>query len=70
MTPLYKMLTKDNLNGINVNDLQRRLQQFAQNLKVDPKEYIQRMMASGQLSQEQYNSAEQKARQIMRMLNG
>lgn len=42
--------------------------QFAQTFKGDPKQQIQQMLNSGQITQEQYNQAVQKAQELQRML--
>ncbi len=55
------------LNGFNANDFMKQLNE----LKAkggDPNQIIQSMLNSGKITQMQYNSAVQRAQQIMRML--
>ncbi len=47
--------------GNNLFDLMRRFQQFRQSFQGDPRQQIQQMMNSGQITQEQYNRAVQMA---------
>lgn len=54
----------------NANGFMQQLQQLRQNFKGDPNQYIQQMLNSGRISQQQYNAAVQQAQNIMRMLNG
>lgn len=42
--------------------------QFQQNFKGDPKQQIQQMLNSGQITQAQYDQAVQTARQLQQML--
>lgn len=42
--------------------------QFAQSYQGDPKQQIQNMLNSGQITQEQYNQAVQTAQQLQTML--
>ena len=46
----------------------QRFNQFRQNFSGNPQQQIQRMLNSGQITQEQYNRAVQQAQNIMRML--
>ena len=52
-----------------MNIIQQFLQ-FKNNYKGNPQEQIQMMLNSGQITQEQYNEAVQKARQFQQMLSG
>lgn len=46
----------------------QRFNQFRQNFSGNPQQQIQRMLNSGQITQDQYNRAVQQAQNIMRML--
>lgn len=48
----------------------QQFQQFRNNFKGDPRQQIQQMLNSGQISQTQYNQAVQMAQQFQRVLNG
>ncbi len=50
------------------NNFMQRFNQFRQNFSGNPQQQIQRMLNSGQITQEQYNRAVQQAQNIMRML--
>ena len=52
----------------NMNDLMQQFLQFRKNFKGDPREQVQQMLNSGQVSQEQYNQAVQMANQIKSLL--
>lgn len=41
--------------------------QFRQNLKGDPKQQVQQLLQSGQMSQQQFNELQQKATQFQNM---
>ena len=51
-----------------VNPLMQRLQQFMQTFRGDPRQQVQQLLNSGRVSQEQFNSAVQTARQMQQML--
>lgn len=55
------------MGGSNPGLLQQ-LQKFRQSIPGDPKQIIQRMLDSGQITQAQYNSAAQKAGELARIL--
>ena len=46
----------------------QRFMQFKQSFNGDPRQQIQQMLNSGQISQQQYNNAVQVAQQIQQML--
>ena len=54
--------------GNQQNNFLQRFNQFRQNFSGDPQQQIQRMLNSGQITQDQYNRAVQQAQNIMRML--
>lgn len=45
-------------------------QQFKANFKGDPQQEVQRLLNSGQMSQQQYNQLQQMANQMSRMMSG
>lgn len=45
-------------------------QQFKANFKGDPQQEVQRLLNSGQMSQQQYNQLQQMANQMSRMMQG
>lgn len=54
--------------GNQQNNFLQRFNQFRQNFSGNPQQQIQRMLNSGQITQNQYNRAVQQAQNIMRML--
>lgn len=58
--PLYQMMSN--------NNLARQFQQFKNTFKGDPKEKVQQMLNSGQITQEQVNRAVQMAEQFKTIL--
>lgn len=68
--PLYEsMMQKQQNNGPFgfINNLRTQIQQL-KSTGIDPNQKIQEMLNSGQVSQEQYNSAVQKAQQLQQLL--
>lgn len=61
---LYNMMNKGN----GQNDFMQRFNQFRQAFNGNPQQQIQQMLNSGQISQQQYNQAVQRAQAIMKML--
>ena len=45
-------------------------QQFKANFQGDPQQEVQRLLNSGQMSQQQYNELQQRAMQLSRMMSG
>ena len=63
--PLYNSIgTTQNLGA-----LTQRINQLKKTFSGNPMDQIQRMMNSGQVTQEQYNRAVQQAQEIMRAMN-
>lgn len=52
------------------NNIIQKFMQFKNSYNGDPKQQIQQMLNSGQLTQEQYNQAVEKANQLQMLLNG
>jgi len=71
--PLFNMLGGNNvqLPGSlgNMQNLMSKLNQFRQTFHGDPKQQVQQLLNSGQMSQNQYNQLSQMATQIQNMLN-
>ena len=63
MNDLYKEMGPQNP----YQNMMQQFQQFKQNFKGDPQERIQQMLNSGQITQQQYNAAVQKANMIKSM---
>ena len=51
-----------------MNNIVQQFMQFAQTFNGDPKQQVQQMLNSGQISQEQYNQAVQTAQRLQQML--
>ena len=54
----------------NVPPIIRQFQQFRNSFRGDPRQRIQQMLNSGQITQQQYNNAVQMARQLQNILKG
>lgn len=65
MNPLFQMMMNKQTQG---NDLLSRFRQFQQTFKGDPRQQVEQMLRSGQVSQEQYNRAVQMANQFKSMM--
>lgn len=63
MNDLYKQMGPQNP----YQNMMQQIQQFRQNFKGNPQERIQQMLNSGQITQQQYNAAVQKANMIKSM---
>lgn len=61
--PLY-----DQFGQVNNDNIMNRFKQFQQTFKGDPRQMIQNMLNSGQITQEQLNNAMNKANQLMRFI--
>lgn len=53
-----------------MGQLMQRFNQFRQSLQGDPRQQVQQMLNSGQVTQDQYNRAVQMAQQLQKMLGG
>lgn len=62
MNPLFEQMTG--------NGLLQRFQQFRQGFHGNAQQQVQQMLQSGQITQQQYNDAVQKAQQLQRILYG
>lgn len=61
--PLFNMF-----NNQGNNDIISAINQFKANFKGDPKQKVQELLNSGQMSQAQFNQLSQEANRIMQML--
>lgn len=66
---LYNLMRPQNNFGPTGNIIQQ-FQQFRKMFNGDPREQVQQMLNSGQVTQEQYNRAVQMANQLANILNG
>ena len=53
-----------------ITDFIQRFNQFRQTCQSNPQQYIQNMLNSGQITQQDYNNAVNTANQLFRMMNG
>ena len=54
-------------NQMNQNQLFRSVEQLKNQLGGDPNKYIQQMLNSGRITQDQYNQAVQRAQELKKM---
>ena len=66
--PIFQQMGGQQMPGM--NQLMQRFNRFRQSLQGDPRQQIQQMLNSGQVSQQQYNQAVQIAQQLQRLLGG
>ena len=67
MNQLYQMLMQ-NSPAYNALGLLQQFSQFRSNFRGNAQEQIQQMLQSGQITQDQYNMAVQKAQQLSQFL--
>lgn len=66
---LYNTLGGNTSNQFgNIPNFVQRLNQFSQTIQGDPKQQVQQLLNSGQMSQQQYNQLSQMATQIQKMM--
>ena len=65
--PLFNLLNNQMPMG-NMARMINQFNQFRNNFKGDPKQVVQQMLNSGQISQEQFNQVSQMATQFQKML--
>lgn len=61
MNPLAGMFNRPNPRMNNAVNLMQQFQQFKQNFQGDPKQTVMNMLATGQMSQQQFNQLSQMA---------
>lgn len=55
MNPLFNMFGQNNQNGMFPFSMIQKFNQFRQTFQGDPKQQVQKLLDSGQMSQEQFN---------------
>lgn len=68
--PLFNMLNGGNMLGQfgNMATMMQQFNQFKNNFNGDPKQIVQQMLNSGQISQQQFNQVAQMATQFQKMM--
>ncbi len=66
--PLYQALGGYQ-NAGNTNEMIRAFEEFRRNFRGDPKQTVQNLLNSGQLTQAQFNQLAQEANQLFRIFN-
>ena len=67
---LFNLLGNNSASSpfINMQQMMGKLNQFRQSFQGDPKQQVQQLLNSGQMTQDQYNRLSQMATQIQNML--
>ena len=70
--PLFNQMGGNQMPGPmgQFQQMMSAFQQFKANFKGDPQQEVQRLLNSGQMSQQQYNQLTQMAQQMSRMMSG
>ena len=70
--PLFDQMGGNQMPGPmgQMQQMMNAFQQFKANFKGDPQQEVQRLLNSGQMSQQQYNQLPQTAQQMSRMMSG
>lgn len=73
--PLFNALGGNNMQNMpgpfgNMQNMMNAFQNFRRQFSGDPKQVVQIMLSSGQISQAQFNQAQQMAKQVMNMMGG
>lgn len=68
MANLFQALGANANNLGNMQNLVKQFQQFKQTFRGNPQQQVQQMLASGKISQEQYNNAVEMAKQLQSLL--
>lgn len=70
--PLFNQIGGNQMPGPmgQFQQMMSAFQQFKANFKGDPQQEVQRLLNSGQMSQQQYNQLTQMAQQMTRMMSG
>ena len=70
--PLFNQMGGNQMSGPmgQFQQMMNAFQQFKANFKGDPQQEVQRLLNSGQMSQQQYNQLTQMAQQMSRMMQG
>lgn len=67
-SPLFAALGGGNMTGGGPFRMIQQFIQFANGFKGDPKQEVQKLLSSGQMSQEQLNALQQQATQFQQLL--
>lgn len=69
--PLFQQLGGAAMNGVNpqFGQLVNKFRQFKQTFQGDPQQEVQRLLQSGQITQDQLNIAQSMAQQFNSLLN-
>lgn len=69
-SPLFDMMGNSPIHGPmgQMQQMMSAFQQFKANFKGDPQQEVQRLLNSGQMTQQQYNQLQQMANQMSRMM--
>jgi len=68
--PLFNLLgIRNSMVPPNIQNLLSQFQQFRNSFRGDPKQQIQQMLNSGQISQDQYNQAVQMANELYKYMH-
>ena len=70
--PLFDQMGGNQMSGPmgQMQQMMNAFQQFKANFRGDPQQEVQRLLNSGQMSQQQYNQLTQMAQQMSRMMSG
>ena len=68
--PLFNALGSGMPQGNGPMQMIQQFQQFRQQFQGDPKQEVQNLLNSGQMSQQQYNQLQGMATQFQNLLNG
>lgn len=66
--PLFTQFGRAVPNG--VEQIVQQVRSFKEQFRGDPREEVQRLLNSGQMSQQQFNELSQQAQQILRFMGG
>lgn len=67
--PLYAQYGQQ-INNNQISQIIQQAQQLKQTIKGNPRDIVQNLLNSGQMSQAQFNSYSQIAQQVMQSMNG
>lgn len=68
MNPLFNMFGQNNQNGMFPFNMVQQFNQFKQNFQGDPKQRVQNLLDTGQMSQEQFNQLSSMAQMFQQFL--
>lgn len=67
-SPLYDILGGGSVPTNNMANMLQRFNQFRSTFNGDPKQVVQNLLNSGQMSQQQFNQLQQMASQFQKMM--